>query len=258
MGGARELLTVDLGNSACKARRWRIAQSVERIDAREWPTRAGVGDELARWLATCALDARAGLAAVAARELEAEVQRALGARLVAPLDAGLVNEYRTPHTLGADRLFAARGAVERLRRSCLVVDAGTTVTVDAVRVDADGTRHFLGGAIAPGPALLAQALHVGTARLPLVVASADAPALGRDTDSAVTAGVVHGFRGLVRGLVDAVGRDANLADAPIALGGGARALLGESALPGRRVEALDDLVHLGLVAALLDALGGAA
>ncbi|MCC6406531.1 MAG: type III pantothenate kinase [Planctomycetes bacterium] len=261
MGGTRERITIDVGNSACKARRWRLdagatGSAPTRIDAWEHPTRAGVGAELARWLARVPADARAGLASVAGPELGRELELALGARLVAPLDAGLASDYRTPETLGADRLFAARAAAELVGRSCLVVDAGTAVTVDALRVAPDGVRTFLGGAIAPGPRLLADALHAGTARLPRIEPRADTPALGRDTGEALGAGVVHGLRGLVRGLVDAVGRDAGLEDAPVVLGGGARSLLGSEPLPGRTVLLCDDLVHLGLLAALRDALDG--
>ncbi|MBI5432719.1 MAG: type III pantothenate kinase [Planctomycetes bacterium] len=287
MGGTRELITIDVGNSACKARRWRldsvatsaVALGSEplrpvpappgplrsgpsrprplRLDAWEHPTRAGLGAELAGWLARTPVDVRAGLSSVAATEVGLELERVLGARLVTPLDAGLASEYRTPETLGADRLFAARAAAELVGRSCLVVDVGTAVTVDALRVAPDGTRTFLGGAIAPGPTLLAEALHSGTARLPRIEPRADAPALGRDTREALGAGVVHGLRGLVRGLVDAVGRDAGLDGAPVVLGGGALALLGAEPFPGRTVELCDDLVHLGLLAALCDALDGA-
>jgi type III pantothenate kinase len=216
----------------------------------EHPTQRGLGAALAAWLEPLPEHVRAGVCAVAARELEREVQRALGARRVADLDHGLTSDYRTPETLGADRLFAARGAAERVRESCLVVDAGTAVTVDALRRAADGRCTFLGGAIAPGPALLARALHSGTARLPRFEPLPDAPALGKDTLAALAAGVLHGFRGAVRELADAVGREAGLADAALVLGGGARVWLGPDPFPGRRVVVLDELVHVGLLAAL--------
>lgn len=273
MDAHRELVTIDLGNSTCKARVWRVgpdanrgaeaAPGLELGVSGSWPTHAELGArlaaELAAWRREVAPAARVALASVAAPEVTLEVERALGDWLVEPLPSGLACEYRTPETLGADRLFAARGAVERVRQSCLVVDAGTAVTVDAVRVRADGVPVFLGGAIAPGPTLLARALHAGTARLPEVEPRPGVPALGRDTHSAVLGGVVHGFAGLVRGLVESVGREAGLEDAPVVLGGGARALLGADPFPERRVVVLDELVHLGLAAAAraaLEARGG--
>lgn len=250
MGHSLELVTVDLGNSSCKARLWRLDGALERVAGWEAPSRAGLGAELAEWLARSGRDVAAGYCSVAARELTAEVERALGERCARGLEAGLIVDYRTPETLGADRLFAARGAVEALGESCIVVDAGTAVTVDALALRDDGARIFLGGAIAPGPALLARALHLGTAHLPEVAPRPDEPALGKDTRGALAGGLVHGFRGLVEGLVTAVAREAGLESAPVALGGGASSLLGPSPCPGRRVLRLEDLVHLGLVAAL--------
>ncbi|MCK6448818.1 MAG: type III pantothenate kinase [Planctomycetes bacterium] len=275
-----DLVTVDLGNSTCKARVWRVGPELGREGeravglelgvARSWPTGAehspNLGSELAQWRSEVAPTARVALSSVAADDVTADVERALGAWLLRPLASGLRCEYRTPETLGTDRLFAARGAIERVRESCLVVDAGTAVTVDAVRVEAAvtrsdapggarcGTATFLGGAIAPGPTLLARALHAGTARLPEVEPRPGVPALGRDTQSAVLGGVVHGFAGLVRGLVESVAREAGLEDAPVVLGGGARVVLGADPCPGRRVVVLDELVHLGLAAAACDAL----
>ena len=76
--------------------------------------------------------------------------------------------YRTPETLGADRIAAAVAALPLGGgRPVVVVDAGTAVTVDAVDVR-NGSAVYLGGAIAPGPDLLARALARGTGALPSV------------------------------------------------------------------------------------------
>ncbi len=73
--------------------------------------------------------------------------------------------YATPHTLGADRVAAAVGAVSLFpRKPLLVVDAGTCITIDYV--DAQGV--FCGGAILPGINLQLTALHEHTALLPAV------------------------------------------------------------------------------------------
>ncbi len=255
----RELVTVDLGNSSCKARAWVRADAMHfaPTSAFESPTASGVGAKLARWLADVSPNARAALSSVASRELETEVSRALlerfGVRFAADLASGLSIDYRTPETLGRDRVFAARGALDRLARSCLVVDAGTALTVDAVVLEPSGRGRFLGGAIAPGPRLLARALGDGAARLFTVEPRAGVRALGRDTREALEAGVSIGFRGAARELVLAVSREADLERAPIAIGGGARRLLLEPAfVDGRELVELDDLVQLGLCAALCD------
>jgi type III pantothenate kinase len=75
---------------------------------------------------------------------------------------GVTNSYRQPRQMGVDRWVAMIGAWGEFSRSCLVVDAGTAVTIDAL--DDDG-RH-LGGQILPGVSLMARALAVNTSDIP--------------------------------------------------------------------------------------------
>jgi type III pantothenate kinase len=236
------LLTGDLGNSRCKLRLWSADRT--RLAAKDFDSRAGIGAEVAAWLAGMPRADAFAVCGVASVELEEELLRTLGSA-VRP-DPGLRVECREPERVGRDRLFAARGALEITSAGAIVVDAGTALTVDAAR----GDGVFLGGAIAPGPALLARALADGTARLPKIVPRGKGPALGRDTEEALQAGVVHGFRGAARELVDRIFEESELASVPILLTGGARGFLCEpSAFPGRRVIEEGDLVHLGLLAA---------
>jgi len=165
---------------------------------------------------------------------------------------------RHVHTIGADRLWAARGAWERARGPALVVDAGTAVTVDALGVTADGRPAFLGGAIAPGVDILRRALGAGAARLfevelPLTSAGAvdlaDVPALGRESAQALRSGVVHGVRGAVRELARLVALEGRLAGAPrFVTGGGAPWLLASPPVI-EHAEHVPWLVHEGLLAA---------
>jgi type III pantothenate kinase len=134
-----------------------------------------------------------------------------------------------------------------VRGDAIVVGAGTALTVDAVRSDAT----FLGGAIAPGPALLARALAQGTARLPRIEPAPNPEALGRDTASALLAGVGIGFRGAANELAERVSKESGLERAPIVLTGGSRGfLLDPPAFAGRPLRVEPDLVHLGLLSAL--------
>jgi type III pantothenate kinase len=121
----------------------------------------------------------------------------------------------------------------------------------------DGTGGvFLGGAIAPGPQLCAEALAQGGARLLAVDPRPGARALGRTTPEALEAGVVVGFRGAARELVRAIGDASGLGAAPLVLTGGARGFLLDPPLfAGRDLVVVEDLVHLGLLDALLDHLG---
>lgn len=98
-------------------------------------------------------------------------------------------DYKTPETLGADRIADACGAVSlHPGEPCLVIDAGTCITVDFV--DANGTYH--GGAIMPGLRMNLQALHTFTAKLPLIDPEGveKAPVLGRSTEESLLAGTL--------------------------------------------------------------------
>lgn len=106
-------------------------------------------------------------------------------------------------TVGHDRLLDALGAFARARQACIVIDAGTAVTVDFV--DGEGTFH--GGVIAPGAQMMLDALHERTSALPAVRLSAEGVApgptpFGKTTARAMTLGVAAAVRGLVHGLID--------------------------------------------------------
>ena len=250
----RELCTLDLGNSALKLRRWRLDDAGRALlvaSATLEHASASFERELRDWSVAARAEC-AALSSVAAPELEARVVASLaaaGIEVRRELAPGVENGTRTPRTVGRDRLFAARGAWELVGQSCVVIDAGTAVTVDALAV-APAPR-FLGGAIAPGPALLARALHAFTARLPLVEIDGSEPALGEDTPSALKGGVLHGFRGAVLEL----SRRIELAlggEVSIVVSGGAARLLLEPQLFDAEVRHEPELVHVGLLAALLD------
>lgn len=105
-------------------------------------------------------------------------------------------DYKTPETLGADRIAAAIGArhivkSRLLPESCpdiLIADIGTAATYD--RVSADG--HFVGGNIAPGIGMRLQALHQHTAALPKVESRGETPLWGTSTETALRSGAVNG------------------------------------------------------------------
>jgi len=132
---------------------------------------------------------------------------------ITPPGYGLAIDYPA-EMLGADRFVNALAAWQLMKRPVVVVDVGTTATVDAV---ADAT--FLGGAIAPGPHFLVQALAQGTARLPQVMPAIEAWAIGKTTQQAIQAGVGHGFVGMVRALIEET-RSVIGATAPIVMTGG--------------------------------------
>ena len=241
-------LTVDQGNTSLDAVRFGL--DGELCVEAEW---RGLDDEGLASIRTELFERSGDLLGVCFSSVRGgESAARLGARLEQLFgaahspDCGLELAVTSPETTGKDRLFAARAARELAGgRAAIVVDVGTAMTVDLV---ADGA--FQGGAIAPGPALLARALGGGAAQLFEVEPRAGVAALGRDTRSALEAGVVVGLRGAARALVEGL-TEAHLgSDAPtIFVTGGARGLLLEPAgfLPGAELLEVPLLVHLGLL-----------
>ncbi len=111
------------------------------------------------------------------------------------------NLYETPSTLGFDRLAAVVGAWEQMPgRDVLVVDAGTCITYELL--DANGQYH--GGNISPGLQMRFKALHEFTGKLPLVEREGPLPELGKDTETAIRAGVIHGIEREISGYITAL------------------------------------------------------
>ncbi|MGD2175709.1 MAG: type III pantothenate kinase [Candidatus Brocadiaceae bacterium] len=103
----------------------------------------------------------------------------------ADLPVPLPTDVREPEAVGTDRLLLALGARDLHGAPCIVVSAGTAVTVDLV--DADG--RFAGGAIGPGFGLSAEALHARTALLPRVEVVVPDVGPGKDTAEALRRGI---------------------------------------------------------------------
>ena len=100
------------------------------------------------------------------------------------------NAYRTPETLGRDRLAAAVGAATLYPgRNVLIVDFGTAVTIDLVTAD----NTFRGGCISPGMTMRFRALHDYTAKLPLCAATESEELAGLTTRQAIELGVMNGI-----------------------------------------------------------------
>ena len=163
-------LTLDIGNTAVK---WATFEGRELKDCG-----VGMPDE---WLAKAD-----HTLACASGNLPEDVAVE---RLTADTPLPIKLDYKTPETLGADRVADACGAVSlHPGEPCLVIDAGTCITVDFV--DAKGVYH--GGAIMPGLKMNLQALHTFTAKLPLIDLEGveKAPVLGRSTEESILAGTL--------------------------------------------------------------------
>ena len=116
------------------------------------------------------------------------------------MTAGIRNQYKTPDTLGVDRLAAVIGAHKLYPgKSSLVIDAGTCITYDYV--DADG--NYFGGSISPGLNMRYKALNYYTGALPLINADENfTNAYGDDTRTAIVSGVQNGIKYEMTGFIE--------------------------------------------------------
>ena len=108
-------------------------------------------------------------------------------------DTGLKILYDSPSELGADRIVDAVAAVTRYGAPCIVVDFGTATTFNAV----NEAREYLGGAIAPGVIIAAEALFSRAAQLPRVEIKKPEKVIASSTVGAMQSGLYYGYVGLV-------------------------------------------------------------
>ncbi len=156
--------------------------------------------------------------------VEAWIARRFGVKpLRFPDDVPLLieNRCKPPEAVGADRLANAIAAWHEFGTSCVIVDAGTAVTVDAV--SADGPA-FCGGAILPGLALWTRTLARSTALLPESRLEESGPAIGRSTLSAISSGTLRGLAGAIDRLVADIARELGGCGHVIITGGDAQRL----------------------------------
>lgn len=108
--------------------------------------------------------------------------------------------YKTPHTLGADRIAGAIAASAIFnQKNVLKIDFGTCITYDFV----NNKQQFMGGAISPGMIMRFKALHNYTAKLPLVdpMQYLQYELTGTDTATSILSGVVNGIKEEVSGII---------------------------------------------------------
>ena len=140
----------------------------------------------------------------AVREITPQAEERLQAlhipllRFTSSTPVPITNRYRTPQTLGSDRLAAAVGARSlKPGKDLLIIDAGTCVTYEVI----DALGNYWGGNIAPGMHMRLRALHDFTAKLPLVEAEGAVPGMGYDTDTAIRSGVLRGMKYEIEGYI---------------------------------------------------------
>jgi type III pantothenate kinase len=152
--------------------------------------------------------------------LEHAVQQATGQSVQwvgRELDRPIKVRTQNADETGIDRILNVAAAYESMGKACVVVDAGTAVTVDCC----NDAGEFLGGAIAPGAAMMGHALHTETAKLPDVQFDVPTGPFGTTTEQAIRQGMYHGIRGMVKELVENYATELGIWPEIIATGGDA-------------------------------------
>ncbi|MCS6834925.1 MAG: type III pantothenate kinase [Anaerolineae bacterium] len=163
------------------------------------------------------------------------------------VDIGLKIDIDQPEQAGADRLANA-AAVVALHGGgpCIVVDFGTATNFDVVTAD----NRYIGGALAPGIAVAADALVSRAARLHKVELQPPPDAIGRNTIHAMQSGIFWGYVGLIEGLVARIRHSLGAPNALVIGTGGLAPLVAQHTRAIDRIEAELTLDGLRVIWAL--------
>ncbi|MDD6130496.1 MAG: type III pantothenate kinase [Prevotellaceae bacterium] len=189
-------LIIDIGNTVAKLVAFDGDEPVEEVRTSN-ESLAALGAFAAKYAFTHGIVG-------AVREITPQAEERLQAlhipllRFTSSTPVPITNRYRTPQTLGSDRLAAAVGARSlKPGKDLLIIDAGTCVTYEVI----DALGNYWGGNIAPGMHMRLRALHEFTAKLPLVEAEGAVPGMGYDTDTAIRSGVLRGMKYEIEGYI---------------------------------------------------------
>ncbi len=144
----------------------------------------------------------------------------------------VINHYGTPDTLGTDRWAALIAAWHIKHAPCVVVNAGTAITVDALHCPAENHQQgeFIGGMILPGLSLMQTSLGLGTAQLPTPDTAAKfnenthIDIFARSTAQAIDAGALCAITGAIAQMANALEAKCNQTPFIIISGGDARVI----------------------------------
>jgi type III pantothenate kinase len=152
------------------------------------------------------------------------------------IKTGMPVLYDNPREVGADRIVNSVAAFEHYKQGCIVVDFGTATTFDVVTSQGE----YLGGAIAPGITISADALYHAAAKLPRVELVRPPRVIGKNTIHSMQAGLIFGYAGLVDAIVERMRAELDFPTRCVATGGLAPLIARES----RTIEAADEMLTL--------------
>jgi len=234
------ILAVDAGNSRVK---WGLHDGREWL-VKGWVPTADTSALLQQW-ATLTEPSRIMISNVAGMDVRADLER-YSSRWPSKItwisasneQCGVSNGYRNPVQLGCDRWAALIAAWRLCSSACVVVNAGTAMTVDAL----NGQGRFIGGIIVPGLTTMQRALTANTAGLEM--ASGRYEDFPTSTAAALYSGALAAMAGAVDKMVASLGRETGTEPQCLVSGGDADVLCERLSADATIV---DNLVLLGLI-----------
>ncbi|HNQ19063.1 MAG TPA: type III pantothenate kinase [Smithellaceae bacterium] len=149
---------------------------------------------------------------------------------------GMPIYYDNPKEVGADRIVNAVAAYHKYHRAAIIIDFGTATTFDYISPKGE----YMGGCIAPGILISIEALFQRAAKLPRVEFSKPKTVITKDTVSAMQAGIIFGYAGLIDGIVQRMKNEAKTDPMVIATGGLAAIVATET----KSIERVEEMLTL--------------
>ncbi|WP_035587964.1 type III pantothenate kinase [Hippea jasoniae] len=119
------------------------------------------------------------------------------------IKTGMPILYHNPQEVGADRIVNAVGAYEEFKDALIVIDSGTAITFDVISKKGE----YIGGAIAPGINISADALAEKTAKLPRVPIEKPQTVIGRTTLRSIQSGLFYGYLSMIEGMIKRIKKE---------------------------------------------------
>jgi type III pantothenate kinase len=152
------------------------------------------------------------------------------------IKTGMPIFYDNPKEVGADRIVNAVAAYDKYHKESIIVDFGTATTFDYVSPKGE----YMGGCIAPGIVISSEALFERASKLPRVEFSKPKTVITKDTISAMQAGIMFGYAGLVDGIVERMKAEVKTNPLVIATGGLARIVAQET----KSIDKIEEMLTL--------------